>query len=234
MPVARADDRLNAANAHAAKGEWGPAQEAYAAIIKDAQAKGTKLPAATFYNSGTAALQNNNAGTATVLLLKAVRLNPFDGDARANLKLARGKMGPIARDTRPSSWISWWPDEARNYPTALWWIFGLALLAPFLAVSIRKQNPSWRWPALAGAIFFLLGALCASFDQRYEQGGLLQIGKVLSGPAPSFPEIGNLDAGVLVTLEEEREGWWKIRYLTPAAQEIVGWVEAASVVPISR
>ena len=230
VPCALGEDRLAEAGKHAAKAEWEQAQALYAEALKENYDR----PAAFFYNYGTAALHNNQAGAAGVLLLRSLRQNPFDGDARANLRLARGKMGPQAVGTRPASWLSWWPEDARAFPTVLWWIFGLSLLAPFLYVSMRRQNPGWRWPALAAASFFLLGGLAAAWDQRYEQGGLLQVGKILSGPAPSFPEIGNLDAGALFAIEEERGGWYKIRYLTPNLQEVVGWVDSSAVLPLQR
>jgi tetratricopeptide (TPR) repeat protein len=230
LPRARGEDRVAEAGKHAAKAEWEQAQALYAEALKADPAR----PAAFFYNYGTVALRNNQAGAASVLLLKSLRLNPFDGDARANLRQARGKMGPQALAVRPASWLSWWPDDARAFPVSLWWILGLAFLTPFLLVSVRRQNPGWRWPALLAASFFLAGGACAAWDQRYQQGGLLAVAKILSGPAPTFPEIGNLDAGALLSLEEEREGWYKIRYLNPAMQEVVGWVESPAVLSLSR
>lgn len=229
-PPARAADPLAEASQLAAKAQWGEAENLYAQAYKE---NGNRS-AAFFYNYGTAALQNNQAGAATTLLLKSLRLNPLDGDARANLRLARGKLSPPALAVRPASALSWWPEEARAFPVSLWWTAALALLAPFLFVSVRHRNPAWRWPALAGAVIFFAAALAASWDQRFPQGGLIRVGKILSGPAPSFPEIGNLDAGAQLSLEEERDGWYKIRYITPAAQEVVGWVEAASVLSYRR
>ena len=219
------DDRLNEAEKSAQAGEWEKARGLYSQALQTAE----NPSAALFYNYGTATLRAGAPGPASVLLLKAQRLNPFDADIRANLAIARAKMNAIVRETRPAAWISWWPEIFRAVPLLLWWVAGLALLAPFLWVSVRRQDPSWRWPTFAGAALLLTAGLLSLWDSRYLSGGLVQTAKVLSGPAPSFPEIGNLDAGTLVSIEEVRQGWYKVRYFTPRPQEVVGWIEAAAI-----
>lgn len=205
--------------------DWEKSRAEYSAKLKENPAQ----PAAFFYNYGTAAMQAAAPGEGFVALTKAFRMAPAESDIRTNLALARTKTSGIALQTQPATWISWWPADLRAIPTASLAIIGLLFLAPFLYASTRNRGDWWRWPAGSLAMIFLLTACLAAWDRREPEGGVLLLTKVLAGPAKSFPEIGSLEPGSLVNIEEERDGYYKIRYVNAQPPATVGWVEVGSV-----
>lgn len=222
---AKADERLVEADKLYAAGEFAKARQIYREELKPGR------PAAFYYNFGTAALRAGAFGEAHTALWRSALSSPFASDARANLALARAKLAPSALGVRPANWIAWWPEILRPWPWAVWLCAGLALLAPFLYLAQGGLLPG-QWGLLAGAVFFLSAAALAFYQQEPGAAGLLVNTKVLSGPAKSYPEITSIEAGSLVSLEESRDGWVKIRYLDSRLQETVGWVESPTVLKL--
>jgi hypothetical protein len=157
--------------------------------------------------------------------------SPFDSDIRANLKIARAKLSSGAAAIRPANWISWWPESLQWIRWQAWACAGLLFLIPFLWGA--KTNPvPWQWGMLALAL--VLGAASVLAFRQHHPGaaGIIQQTKVFSGPGSTYPEITSIEAGSLVSLEESRDKWVKIRYLDSRLQETVGWVESATALKL--
>lgn len=184
-----------------------------------------------FYNYGTAALKAGAAGEAYVALWRASLASPFDADIQNNWQMARAKLSPNAAQARPATWISWWPDAVRWAPWQAWALAGLLFAIPFLwAVRAGADVKDWMLASIAG--IFLVAASLTAWQNRYPAAGLLQETKIFSGPGKTYPEISPISAGSLVSLEETRDGWCKIRFLGSRLQESVGWVEESTVLKL--
>ena len=131
----------------------------------------------------------------------------------------------------PASWIAWWPDALRWIGGEAYLAAALLCLAPFLWAA-RGGIAGWHWATLAGAVAFFLAAALAHYQG--EAGAILTGGKTYGGPGKTYPEIASLEAGSLVSLEESREGWFKIRYLDSRLQESVGWIEQSAVLKLGK
>lgn len=225
VPI-RAEETLADADKQFAAGEFEKARAIYRA---HAQEPGH--PAAFFYNLGTAALRAGAVGEAYVALRRAALASPFDKDTKVNLQIARSKLPAAAAAVRPASWISWWPDALRWIPWQAWACVGLLALIPFLLGAKNALLP-WHFTMGFAALILLLGASLAGWQSRVATAGIIQSTKLFSGPGKSYPEITSIDSGSLVSLEESRDNWFKIRYLDSRLQETVGWVEAPTALKL--
>jgi hypothetical protein len=225
-PVLRAEETLEDADKHFAAGEFEKARAIY-----HAQAQGAGHPAAFYYNLGTAALRAGAAGEAYVALRRAALASPFDPDTKVNLQIARAKLPAGPASIRPASWISWWPDALRWIPWQAWACAGLLALIPLLLGAKSALLP-WHYTMGFAALILLLGASLTGWQSRVGTAGIIQATKIFSGPGKSYPEITSIDSGSLVSLEESRDNWFKIRYLDSRLQETVGWVEAPTALKL--
>jgi hypothetical protein len=206
-----------------------PAQKAPPSPLetyRETLAKGEPQPAEFFYNLGTLALQANSTGEAFALLSKASYLAPLSSDIRHNLRLAREKLSPTASQSRPASWIGWWPATLRALPWQFFLLVSLLALAPLQWFLADKKFSAQSWHGTAAAVSLLFALIAGGnfWQNRTPMAGTLRAAKLLSGPATSFPEISNLEAGSLVNAEEERDGWHKVRFVGIAGETVVGWL----------
>jgi hypothetical protein len=187
------------------------------------------MPAAFYYNFGTASLRAGKAGPATVYLLKALADAPFDRDTNYNLGMAQSALSPNARATRPASWLSWWPTAWHFLPFEIFCIpFLISLGILFWSVAGAKVKKNL--PVLATVTLLFLGFSGLGYLQtQATAAGVVNSAKVKSGPGSSFPEITALEAGSTVDVEEFREGWTKIRFSTATSAELVGWIEPGAI-----
>lgn len=211
-------------------GDWEKAQTAYAEILAGTQAE--NLPPAFFYNFGTTALRTNN-GAAYAYLLKAFAAKPWDGNTRHNLDLAETKLSASARVIQPASWLASWPLAAHFAPSGIWLLPALLVSAGLwwaLGATTIDRNQLYAW--LAGFAFAAALALVGYQQTNAPAGVLLKTTQVKSGPGATFPIIMALEPGATVNTEELREGYKKIRFLGPDAQEAVGWIEAGALLEL--
>jgi len=221
-----AEETLEDADKFFAAGEFEKARAIY-----HAHAQEPGHPAAFYYNLGTAALRAGATGEAYVALRKAALASPFDLDTKVNLRNAQAKLSAGVSAVRPASWISWWPDTLRWIPWQAWLCAGLIALIPFL-IGAKNTLLPWHWTMAMAALLLLAGGALAGWQSRVATAGIIQAGKVFSGPGKSYPEITSIDSGSLVSLEESRDNWFKIRYLDSRLQETVGWVESPTALKL--
>lgn len=211
-------------------GEWEKSRQAYKALL--ATENSATLPAAFFYNLGTASGKSGAWGESYVALLRAAFDMPFDSDVRANLREVENSVPAAVRAVRPAEWYAWWPSQLRFWPWQAWAIAGL--LASALMLILRRNSRSSAWVACAMlSLFFLFGSALTWLQTHVAVAGALEIAKIKSGPGSTFSDITTLEPGSLVSKEATRGGWLKIRFLREGS-EIVGWVEPKSMLEVIK
>jgi hypothetical protein len=212
-------------------GDWEKARQAYKTELTTTSDPGT-LPAAFYFDYGTTLARAGASGEAYVSLFRAAASSPFDSDTKHNLRIVEGQLPAAVHAILPSAWLAWWPSALRLYPWKLWFVIGLALSAvALLTARLRDRAPAAVLGVIA-AFFFLWGTL-AYAQSRLPVFGVLSITKVKTGPGNTFPDLLTLEPGTLVNEETVRDGWLKIRFLKPDAdEETVGWVEPTNVLRV--
>lgn len=143
-----------AADSLYAKGHYAKAAEAYEQLIA-AEPEQADL----HYNLGNAYYKTDDIPRALLAYERALRLNPADGDTRANLALARTKITDKQADTSEMFFITWWKQAATALPATAYGLIAIAafvLMLVALAVCVFRSSPRW---ALRSAALLLL--VCA-------------------------------------------------------------------------
>src|SRR6185437_12170038 len=103
--------------------------------------------------------------------------------------------------------------------------------AGLLVAQIRDRGIAIGLCLIAGALFVWSALAWSQF--RLPVYGAVTLAKVKSGPGATFSDITTLEPGSLVSEEQVREGWLKVRFLkADSSEETVGWVEPASVLRV--
>ncbi len=231
-PPCRADSAsLGQAEKLFQSGDWEKARQAYKTELSSTPDPNS-LPPAFFYNYGTSLARAGAPGEAYISLLRSGFALPFDSDIKHNLRMVESQMPAAVRAIQPSSWIAWWPNGLRVLPWKLWLVIALAFSAAGLVVAqIRDRGIAIGLGLIAGALF-VWGALAWS-QMRFPVYGAVTLAKVKSGPGATFSDITTLEPGSLVSEEQERDGWLKVRFVkADTSEETVGWVEPASVLRV--
>jgi hypothetical protein len=213
-------------------GDWKKAAEAYKALTDQAIKQGSAT-APLFYNFGTALAKSGSVGEAYVVFWKAFFLAPLDSDIRFNLSLAESNLPEAVKSVKPDTWFLWWPEAALPLSYKIWLSVSLIFLAGFLWLQKSSSNIQMKMGLAFGFLLFLILGSLSFYQTNEKAAGLITAAKTRSGPDQSFPEITSLDAGSLVTLEEMRDGWYKIRFQSGESSETVGWVPAGSVMEVN-
>lgn len=217
--------RFEAANRAYLDRDFEAAARGYQALL----AEGWESPA-LHVNLGNARLRLGRRGAAIASYTRALRLDPGDADARANLELARaGIVDVLEREARPLLLRA--VDRA---PDALaLGLFGLGWLALWTGLALRRfTSARSRASGGAGAAAFAAAILAAC-------GGALLAGKaagrstpmaivvvqaapVREGPEPALQPGFDLHEGTEVRILEVRGAAVRVRLGTGAE----GWVAA--------
>lgn len=217
--------RFEAANAAYLARDFDAAARGYEALLAD----GWESPA-LHVNLGNARLRLGRRGAAVASYTRALRLDPGDADARANLELARaGIVDVLEREARPMLLRAM--DRA---PGALaLGLFALGWLGLWTGLAVRRlAAPRSRAFAVAGAVAFAAALLAAG-------GGALLAGKaaarstaiavviaqaapVREGPEPALRPSFDLHEGTEVRILEVRGDAVRVRLGSGAE----GWVAA--------
>jgi len=188
-------------------------------------------PAEFFYNWGTLHLKEKKNAEAFMALQKSVFLQPWSRSSWNQLALAKENLSPDLMEYRPDHWYSWWPTALHAFSWR--WLLAATLIASaiYFGLSIKSgfRNSSLKSGALfACGLFFLL--FFFSYLQQLTPAAIVTImGPSRAGPATSFPEVRRLPLGAMLSLEEQRESWCKVRHRNPEAKSEVSWLECASL-----
>jgi len=220
--------RFEAANAAYLARDFEVAARAYEALAADGWES-----AALHVNLGNARLRLAKRGAAIASYTRALRLDPGDADARANLEVARaGIVDVLEREARPLLLRA--VDRA---PGALaLGLFALGWLGLWTGLAVRRfAPPRSRAFGAAGAAAFVAALLAAG-------GGALLAGKaaarntpmavvvvqaapVREGPEPALRPSFDLHEGTEVRILEVRGGAVRVRLGSGAE----GWVAAGDL-----
>ena len=218
-------EALEEANALYASGRYGEAAEQYAALAEAGHKSGD-----VFYNLGNSLHREGRLGHAVLAWEMALSLNPRDGDAAANIRIAlrgagesaeRGfsRSGPLFLNQTLSS------KEQSILAALLFFALGV------LALVARKKDLAWGIPSVLMGLpaSYLLVSIAWSHSQS-------PLGVVLEPETPLRSALG-VDRGV----ELQRLGWGKaVRILDETEDHLLvelsdgesGWVGIRQVAPI--
>jgi hypothetical protein len=202
---------IDDARAALLKGDYAAATEAYAGVARAAPGC-----ADLEYDLGTVAAQSGQVGPAVLHLERALKLSPWDGEARQNLDKIRGKR--VDKVSANELGDSPWQRLLLGLPSnALGWLALLLWLAGFLGLAVTPRRTIRRasWVVLGLAI--LLGGIgYAGMKASAIRYGVVlapagQGVKVHSGPAADLPSSFEVHEGLKVLIREEANGFTKIR-----------------------
>jgi hypothetical protein len=203
-----------------------PLDDARAALLKGdsvtaAQAYGEVARAAPGcadleYDLGTVSAQAGEVGPAMLHLERALKLSPWDGDARQNLEKIRARRVDkvAANELGDSPWqrlVLGLPAGTLIWIALLLWVAGFLLLAAVARRMLRRL-------ALIG---LLVSVVLGGVGYAARQAAGVRYGVVLaptgqgvkvhSGPAADLPSSFEVHEGLKVLIEEEANGFTKIR-----------------------
>lgn len=192
----------------------------------------TDQPAEFFFNWGTLYLKEKKNPEAFVALQKSIFLQPWSRSSWQQLALAKENLSPDLLEYRPDHWYSWWPSLFQAFSWR--WFLSATLLATALYFSLSIQKSLRHSPLRSGSLFmcvFLFLLFFFSYLQQSTPAAIVKTtGAALAGPASSYPEVRRLPVGAMLSLEENRDSWCKVRYRNPEAKSEVSWMECASLI----
>jgi len=187
------------------------------------------------YNLGNAFLKQGRVGPAILHYRRALRANPRDPDARANLEYARRRT----QDARPLDlpdplpWLTAIRPGADRSAFLYLVALNLAALA-FALVRIARDPPAALRPLfgifIAAALFL---ALVFFWELRSETGRkegvvLSAVAEVRTGPGDSYTVAFQVHEGTEVALGQSTNGWTEVSVSGPE-NDLKGWVAPGAV-----
>jgi len=230
------EQRVAEGNAAYTRGDYAAAAAAY----EDALASGAD-DAVAHYNLGNARARQGELGHAVLAYLRALRLDPRNGDARANLAFVRAQM----RDRGL---------QDATLPPVVAQLSGLIGLVSLDEWSLLLLGLLWATAAVVALIWVRGGAgdllrrslvaLCVGvglaggivgwryWSERVREQAAIVVpeAEVRSGPAESFPVLFRVHDGLLLGVRGREDGWVRIGL----GGEWVGWTQASAVEGVRR
>ena len=216
----------NEANRLYRQGQFAAARDKYLQSIAGGLADGR-----CYYNLGNACFKAGFLGQAILWYERALRLDPRDPDALANLRFAN--LVKKDRDARPAGNVVWrFLASAYHYPTLnqLCLFFSFLLAAVFALATWRLWHPSpslsvWLGALLICAAGTVAASLLLGMRIHQEEKRELAIVTAVEGVARSAPDAQKttvfiIHEGTKVQIER-REGDW---FLVRLANGLGGWL----------
>lgn len=227
--VAPPEDALAARDLRAAAeayraGDYATAAALYEAAI-DAGADGADV----HFNLGNALYRAGEVGRAALAFERALRRDPGDAGARANLALVRGESAgaPLTLLDRIGARVD--PGDAAAILLAAW---SLACAVWILRRVLRRG--ALRVVATAALIALLVASASAGVATfagwRLREAGWAVVvapGEARRAPEPGADPVAPLQEGARVRAERRLGAWALVRFDGGA-----GWIEAARIEPI--
>ncbi len=223
--AARADAAFDAANRSYAQGQFAEAIQGYEEIRQS----GLASPALLF-NLGNACLKADQIGKAIACYRIGLRIAPRDRDMRANLKLARARIGTPAApgESRWWAWLGWLTlDEWTLAAAASFWAW-LILAAAGLWNPARPAP--WRratW-TLAGATLALAIGLALAAHRHFRSAGAVVViddASARYGPLEEARIHFHLRDGAEVRILDRQNDWLQAR----DAAGRIGWLQSSQL-----
>ncbi|MGH7447491.1 MAG: SH3 domain-containing protein, partial [Longimicrobiales bacterium] len=147
----------------------------------------------------------------------AVEVAPRDADARHNLRVM-GAGTALAR-VQPLDWLNW--TERALLASVGWW-----LLLAGMALTLPGSRRRWS-PVLPGAAILAVAA-AAAVVHASRPILITPLGegtRLYAAPTTRDAALGDLTAGAVARLVEQRTGWLRVR----TEQGSEAWVERSAV-----
>lgn len=231
--AAPSPERLEEANKLYESSRFPEAADAYRALLA-----ASPHSAALHYNLGNAYFRQGTPGAlgkAIASYLRAFRLNPRDGDIRANLDFALRRSGEelAPAGMPPAVFLLYNILAARELAALFWTAFWAACLAgsaAFLAPRARgKLRPAAFAAAAAAAFFGAWWAMRLSSGFKAPAVVTLQDAEVRSGPGENFPVSFKVPEGRRVERLDAKGPWAEIGV---PREGLKGWILKTSVEPV--
>jgi hypothetical protein len=202
---------LDDARAALLKGDYPAATTAYGEVVREVPGCGDLE-----YDLGTVAAQASQVGPAVLHLERALKLSPWDSDARQNLEKIRGRR--VDKVAANELGDSPWQRLLLGLPSAtVAWLAVLLWVAAFLLLSL-SQRRLLRRAALVGMLMAIVlgpvgyaGLRASAIRYGVVLAPTGQGVKVHSGPAADLPSSFEVHEGLKVLIQEEANGFTKIR-----------------------
>jgi hypothetical protein len=193
------------------------------------------------YNLGNTHARRGELGEAVASYLRALRRDPRDRDARANLAWVRGHIRDLELTGTKLPPVVAQVHAALRALTLDGWSLVVLLLVWVLCALV-----AWGWwrgaigdglrrVLLANVAVLVIAGGAAGwryYDERVRNVGVVTAPEVpvRSGPADSFPVVFEVHDGLTVVLRGAREGWQRISL----GGDWVGWVPRDAVTAVRR
>lgn len=226
-PTERELSLFRQGNAAYEAGNFTAAAEAYEGILRTGLASRD-----VYYNLANARLKEGRLGPAILNYRRALRLDPADEDARANLEYARRRTQDATPTEVPDPlpWLSALNPGARRAGWIYLVILNLAALF-FAGRRFLRRPPAFLQHLFAvTAVLAVLGGLLFFFEaraesQRVEAVVMEPVADARSGPGQDYTVAFVVHEGTEVTLGRATGGWVEVS-ITP---ELKGWVPGTAV-----
>ena len=183
-----------------------------------------------YYNMGNAYSRLGKRGKAIVNYLRAQQLMPRNEDLRTNLKYAQEHL-QVTEKGPPiflKSLLFFHYSTTLNEETRIFLVLYL-MCASFIILFIFLRFKVLKWFYITAGIFIL--GLIISLGIRIYENETIQRGVAITkcqlrtGPSKDMSAIWEVPEGSEVTIEEDREGWYKIQI----GKDKKGWVPKSEV-----
>lgn len=228
--AAVAPARLAEANSLYESSRFAEAAASYESLLKE-----SPHSAALQYNLGNARFRQGGPGAlgrAVAAYLRAFRLDPRDGDVRANLDFALKRAGEtLVPDGMPPAVFLLYHALSDVELAALHWVaFWAACLLGAGALLLTRAREPLRAAALAAAAGWLAAggwwALRVSTGFKLPAVVVLQDAEVRSGPGEGFPVSFKVPEGRRVERLDEKGPWQEIGV---PREGLKGWILKTSL-----
>jgi hypothetical protein len=197
---------------HYERGEYAAAANAF-----HEYARAVPRDAVGWYDLGLAAHRAGDPGRATWAWLRTVAIAPRDADARHNLRAI--DAGAALARVQPIDWLN--VSERVLVGAAGWWLL-------LLAVAFMTLRARLRWsPALPGAALIAVAAIAGAAEAA-RPAVITPLGqgtRLYAAPTTRDVALGDLPAGTVARLVEQRSDWLRVR----TEQGTEAWVERNAV-----
>lgn len=222
--------RLSEANALYEASRFAEAAASYETLLRESPYSATlqyNLGNARFRHGGPGAL-----GRAVAAYLRAFRLDPRDGDVRANLDFALKRAGEslVPSEMPPAVFVVYHILSDVELAALHWVAFWAACLLGAAACVVVKARAPLRSAALAAAACWAFAggwwALRTSTGFKEPAVVVLQDAEVRSGPGEGFPVSFKVPEGRRVERLDEKGPWQEIGVPREALK---GWILKAAL-----
>jgi hypothetical protein len=222
-------------NIQYSKSRYAEALRLYRAVEQEGVAS-----AELYLNLGNAAFRCDSLALAIWYNQKALRLAPSDADALANARFFNSRTADRIESLPHLFLLGWWENLVLLHAGDVWGWYSIifALLSSLsLAVFFAARTALWRKLGFYCCIAFLLAfgstfglaSAASRWASEHEVAVVFEPSLTLrSGPQGDATALGQVHEGAVVTIQEKRMGWCRLRL----ENGNLGWAPESTVRPI--